>query len=100
MTQWKKAVRTDAKIDAKMPECFALLARNAFAQWVGGRAFRESDELELFYSLLRNVQSRISWAFAATSATEKRHQLYGAISVIMVMLSEIEGKWRGKEAAK
>ena len=100
MTQWKKAVRTDAKIDAKMPECFALLSRNAFAQWVGGRSFREADELELFYSLLRNVQSRISWAFAATSATEKRHQLYGAISVIMVMLSEIEGKWRGKEAAK
>ena len=100
MTQWKKAVSADAKIDAKMPECFALLARNAFAQWVDSRSFRESDELELFYKLLRGVQGRISWAFAATSATEKRHHLYGATSVIMVMLSEIEGKWRGKEAAK
>ena len=100
MTQWKKAVSADSKIDAKMPECFALLARNAFAQWVDSRSFRESDERELFYKLLRGVQGRISWAFAATSATEKRHHLYGAISVIMVMLSEIEGKWRGKGAAK
>ena len=74
MTQWKKAVRTDAKIDAKMPECFALLSRNAFAQWVVGRAFREADELELFYSLLRNIQSRISWAFAATRGECERNR--------------------------
>ena len=97
MTQWKKAVRTNAKIDAKMPECFALLSRNAFAKWIDEHSFREADEPELFYKLLRGVQGRVSAAFAATSATEKRHQLYVAISVIMVMLSEIEGKWRDKE---
>lgn len=93
MTQWKKSVKRDMKVDRMMPECFALLSRTEFAQCINCHDLRISDEPMLFSKLLRGVQGRISNAFSTKNTTDKRRQLYCAIANIMVMLSAIEGQW-------
>lgn len=93
MTQWKKTMKRDMKVDRMMPECFALLSRMEFGQILNNNNIRICDEPMLFSKLLRGVQVKISNAFSTNNTTDKRRQLYSAIANIMVMLSAIEGQW-------
>ena len=92
MTQWKKAVRAEGKVEEQMPECFALLSRNAFAAHRTTSSLRGESEAVVFARLFGNVGRQIGYAFATKNTTDKRLYLYSAVANIMLMLSLIEGK--------
>lgn len=91
MTQWKKTVKKGAKIDAQMPECFALLSRLHFEHNIGHVPSGVSENV-VYSMMTRHLEMELSCVAAYSSATEKRHHIYEAISYLMLVLSKIEGR--------
>lgn len=99
MTQWKKTVKKGAKIDAQMPECFALLSRLSFEHNIV-HVPSGAGENVVCSMMLRRLETELRGAAAYSSATEKRHSIYEAISCLMLMLSKIEGRLNDAEEAE